>query len=128
MTEYANMLRQEGSELVFLFDFCRESTVQKIEVNPISPDLIMGLHKHDYYEVNFCRDGVLYEYVEGEFMRLEKNQLILFNPNAFHSVYSSGHSFNILIDGEFLNVFATKCPSTQNHSFSTQSQSKPIIQ
>lgn len=107
MTEYANMLRQEGSELVFLFDFCRESTVQKIDVNPISPDFIMGLHKHDYYEVNFCLDGVLYEYVEGEFMRLEKNQFILFNPNAFHSVYSptSGNSFNILIDGEFFERF-----------------------
>ena len=107
MTEYANMLRQEGSELVFLFDYCRESTVQKIDVNPISPDIIMGLHKHDYYEVNFCLDGVLYEYVDGEFMRLEKNQFILFHPNAFHSVYSptSGNSFNILIDGEFFERF-----------------------
>ena len=119
MTEYTQKLVSEKVEHVFWFDSSRESVIQKIVVNRIVPDFLVGLHKHNYYEFNLCLDGVLYEYIDGEFIRLEKNELILFNPDIFHSVYLplSGRGCNILVDKDYFESFRNEISEYQKSPF-----------
>lgn len=119
MTEYAQKLISEKAEHVFWFESSRESEIQKIVVNRITPDILVGLHKHNYYEFNLCLDGVLYEYIDGEFIRLGKNELILFNPDIFHSVYLplAGKGCNILVDKDYFESFRNEISEYQKSPF-----------
>lgn len=108
MTEYATKAYFGKSRACdFGSTSSRESEIQKIVINKIAPDILVGLHKHNYYEFNLCLEGLLYEYVDGEFIRLGKNELILFNPDIFHSVYLplSGKGCNILVDKDYFESF-----------------------
>ena len=110
LTAFAGECKTQKFERTFLFDLSRDFAAQKVRVNRISPDILVGLHRHDYYEFNYVLKGALYEYVDGTVTRLEKNGFALFPPTVFHSVYPVPGStcFNILIDKAYFEALREK--------------------
>lgn len=105
MTEYAEKMREQNAERTFWFDMSRTSTERKIVVTPISLHVLVGMHKHDYYEFNIILEGALYEYIENQFFSVQKNELLILHPDVFHSVYPSSDcvGFNILVDKNYFS-------------------------
>ena len=78
----------------------RTSADRKIVVTPLSEDVLVGMHKHDYYEFNLVLAGTLYEYIEDQFYSIHQNEFVLLHPDVFHSIYPPANcvGFNILVD------------------------------
>ena len=100
MTEYAEKLHEQSAERTFWFDLSRTSADRKIVVTPLSENVLVGMHKHDYYEFNLVLAGTLYEYIEDQFYSIHKNEFVLLHPDVFHSIYPPANcvGFNILVD------------------------------
>lgn len=77
MTEYAEKLHEQNAERTFWFDLSRTSADRKIVVTPLSENVLVGMHKHDYYEFNLVLAGTLYEYIEDQFYSIHQNEFVL---------------------------------------------------
>ena len=84
MTEYAEKLHEQNAERTFWFDLSRTSADRKIVVTPLSEDVLVGMHKHDYYEFNLVLAGTLYDYIEDQCYSIHQNEFVLLHPDVFH--------------------------------------------
>ena len=117
LKEFAAECNAQKIERTFLFDLSRDFDAQKVDINPIVPGILVGLHRHDYYEFNYVLKGSLYEYLDGEVTRLDKNGFALFPPAVFHSVYPAPGctGFNILVDKDYFEALRDKfCAETSS--------------
>lgn len=105
---FTEMERDKEEEVVYSFDMYRHSDTQKIFSNDIENDLLIGNHRHDFYEINYVAGGRLYEYINDEFVTLEKGALLILHPDTFHALYPAPNSFciNILVDHRFFEELA----------------------
>ncbi len=110
MTEYAEKMHEQNLERTFWFDLSRSSADRKIVTTPISENVLVGMHKHDYYEFNLVLEGTLYEYIEDQFYSVHKNEFVLLHPDVFHSIYPAPNcvGFNMLVDKNYFADLKTE--------------------
>ena len=115
MTEYAEKMHEQNLERTFWFDLSRNSADRKIVTTPISENVLVGMHKHDYYEFNLVLEGTLYEYIEDQFYSVHQNEFVLLHPDVFHSIYPAPGciGFNMLVDKTYFADLKTElCASS----------------
>lgn len=117
MIEYAENLAMSDAERILWFDSFRQSPSQVVYVNDITKNILVGNHNHDFYEINYVLKGTVYEYINGEFAKLNEHEFLLLSPDIFHSVYPAPEctAFNILIDQ---NYFKNLCAELTSYTSS----------
>ena len=105
-----------------------ENEKQKVAVCLHPSSYFCGYHSHDFFEMNFVVKGSCVNLIEGQNIIMDKGDMILIHPGAFHTLYADENCkvFNILIDSEwFLKESENILPnSSAVYEFIKQSKSK----
>ena len=113
-------LLSKNIELCLSIDDYINSREQNIKMNIMQPDIITPKHNHNYYEINYITDGLVFQSVGEENYIFEAGTMLIMHPSVFHATYmpKGSKGFNILIRKEFFEKL--------NHLFSTKCENNPI--
>lgn len=77
-----------------------EVTAAKIWDNGLTP-----YHNHDYFEINYCFDHTLAQYIDGKPLVMNPGDLLLMPPAVYHEScpVGGGYSMNLLLKESFIN-------------------------
>ena len=107
LREFSELVRRqrENSNIILypFSDYCISDT-QNGYTNRIFNESFEPYHYHDYYEINYCAKGLLYQYLESDLHELRAGDFILIPPGVCHSIYSAYQSVstNLLIRCEYI--------------------------
>lgn len=81
-----------------------ESKKQKISVSLHPSNHVSEYHTHDYFEVNYVCDGSCMNLVEDRTVIMNKGDLVILHPGAFHTLYADSDSkvINFMIDKDWM--------------------------
>lgn len=84
------------------------------------PESVLGgYHTHDFFEINYVREGNCINLVEDGNESLAKGDLIIFHPGAFHLLYAAKGCkvYNFLIDKNWFLQELKKLPKGDGKAF-----------
>ncbi len=80
-------------------------------INGIYQDRLTPYHNHDYYEINYVREGNLVQYINGQKLVMNKGDLLIMSHSIRHSSFPIGEKCNcnnILLKDSFVKKIENK--------------------
>lgn len=91
------------------FDYVRGFVHSKIQKFPI------GMHKHNFYEINIIKNGTGYHYIKDTRIEAKKGDVFIILPNVMHGYYTEEPStfeiINVLIHSYYINRYESELSS-----------------
>lgn len=97
-----------NSKITYFFHDRDSNPLKNVIINKII-DGVTAYHKHDFFEINYCLSGVIYERIGGNTFAIGEGEMIFMSPGVYHACYPSEDAevYNILFKKEWLENVAT---------------------
>lgn len=97
LEKIADKSTSSSQEFTYYFEDRDTNPLKNVNTSVIAPLDFTTYHKHDFYEINFVTDGVLYEHIGGKNIILKGGEMLFMAPGVYHTCCPSEntHCYNI---------------------------------
>jgi len=97
-----------NTQIAFYFQDRDSNPLKNVLVAKII-DGVTTYHKHDFFEINYCLSGTLYQRIAGNNFAVREGELIFMSPGVYHACCPAedAASYNILFKKEWLEGVAS---------------------
>lgn len=95
------------TQIALYFQDRESNPLKNVVVNKII-DGVTSYHKHDFFEINYCLSGTLYQRIAGNNFAVREGEMVFMSPGVYHACCPADDSqaYNILFKKEWLEAIA----------------------
>lgn len=93
------------NQLAYYFEDRDTNPLKNVLTSEINCREITHYHKHDFYEINYVKSGILHEIIGGKSFTVTEGNFLIMAPGVFHACVPEDNSkcYNILFRKEYFN-------------------------